>query len=104
MLIITLVNMEKKPSYLNLATEIAKLVEEKEKAYGSSFHKSIKFLEEMFPSGIPKDKIADALFCARILDKLFRISTAKTAFNEDPFRDCIGYALLMLGMASPPPK
>lgn len=96
--------MAKKITYRSLAEEIAGLVEKKEKAYGSSFRKSIKFLEEMFPSGIPKDKIADALFCARMLDKLFRISTDKAAFNEDPFRDCIGYALLMLGMATTKPK
>jgi hypothetical protein len=34
------------------------------------------------------------LTVVRILDKLFRIANSKDAFNEDPWFDIAGYAIL----------
>ncbi len=76
------------------ALKIAKLVNEKQVAYGDSFGKSGKIVRILYPDGIPLDKIDDALTVVRLIDKLFRIATQKDAFGESPWRDIMGYALL----------
>ena len=85
------------PNYESLGTEIGKLVSEKQIAYGDSFGKGVKYLQEMFPSGLKPDQFEDALTIARILDKLFRIANDKGAFGESPYKDIVGYSLLALG-------
>lgn len=77
-----------------VAKEIADLVQEKNAAYGDSFEKSGEILKILMPNGCPPEKFQDMLTVARILDKLFRICTNKGAFNEDPWKDILGYALL----------
>lgn len=67
------------------ALEIAKLVKDKNEAYGDSFTKSAEFLKDMYPHGITKENYLDAIFIARIYDKMHRIATNKGAFNEDPY-------------------
>lgn len=76
------------------ATQTAKLVNEKNKAYGDSFLKTGEILHLMCPE-IPKDKCVMMLTAARILDKLFRLLNDPSAFNEDPADDIIGYGLLV---------
>lgn len=78
------------------ANEIAELVAKKNAAYGDSFDKSGEILKILMPDGCPPEKFQDMLTVARIIDKLFRICTDKTAFNEDPWKDILGYALLMV--------
>ena len=68
-----------------IATEIGKLVEEKNIAYGSSFLKSEKILKILYPDGIKPEQYKDMLAITRIVDKLFRIATKKDAFGESPF-------------------
>jgi hypothetical protein len=85
-------------SFLDLATEIGKLVEEKNRAYGDSFAKTGDFLRLLYPNGIPPEKYGDALCIVRIFDKLKRIATDKDALGESPYRDIAGYALLGLRM------
>lgn len=80
--------------YHKFANEIANLVCDKQKAYGDSFGKSGKILRLLYPEGISPDKMDDALTIVRIIDKLFRIATCKEAFDESPWRDIVGYALL----------
>lgn len=79
-----------------LATEVGKLVDEKNKAYGDSFMKAGEFLKILYPTGIPPEKYIDALCIVRMFDKLMRIATKKDALGESPYRDLMGYALLGL--------
>tara|TARA_R100001244_G_scaffold36961_1_gene33792 strand:- start:176 stop:502 length:327 start_codon:yes stop_codon:yes gene_type:complete len=77
-----------------IATEIGKLVDEKDAAYGSSFLKSEKILKILYPNGIEPNQYKDMLAITRIIDKLFRIATKKDAFGENPFKDIAGYGIL----------
>lgn len=76
------------------AKEIAKLVAEKNEAYGDSFSKADQFLQLLYPDGIRPDQYKDVLTIVRIFDKLMRIATSKNAFGESPYRDINGYSLL----------
>jgi len=80
--------------YENLGTEIGALVDKKNATYGSSFDKSGKILDVLYPHGVDVGNYDDFLAVTRIIDKLFRIATDKDSFNEDPWLDIAGYALL----------
>lgn len=82
--------------YAKLALRVARLVEEKQLAYGDSFGKCGEFLKLLYPDGIPVEKYTDALCVVRIFDKLMRIATDKDALGESPYADILGYALLGL--------
>lgn len=84
----------KASKYKEAALELAKLVEEKNVAYGNSFKDSAHFLKLLFPDGIPTDKYQDILLLVRVFDKLKRIATRKDAFGESPWKDITGYGLL----------
>ena len=60
-----------------IGQEIGKLVDVKNVDYGSAFSKSHEILEILYPNGISKEQMKDALFITRVLDKLFRIATSK---------------------------
>lgn len=77
-----------------LGAEIGRLVETKQRAYGLSFSKAGRVLLELYPAGIPPEKLDDALTIVRVVDKLFRIATDRDALGESPWRDIAGYALL----------
>ena len=77
-----------------IAQEIAELVQVKQQAYGDSFGKSGQIMKILYPDGIAKDRMDDALTVVRVIDKLFRIATRKDAFGESPYRDIAGYGLL----------
>jgi hypothetical protein len=81
-------------TYIQIAEEVGKLVQEKNAAYGSSFAESYKILSVLYPNGIKPEQYTDALAIIRVIDKLFRIATNKDAFGESPWRDIAGYALL----------
>jgi hypothetical protein len=81
-------------TYKQIGTEIGTLVDEKNAAYGSSFAESHKILSVLYPNGIKPEQYTDALAIIRVIDKLFRIATAKDAFGESPWRDIAGYAIL----------
>jgi len=53
-------------------------------------------LVEVGPNGIQVDQYDDLLTIARILDKLFRIANDPDAFEENPYQDIVGYALLAM--------
>ncbi len=80
--------------YVRIASEVGKLVSEKNKAYGSSFSKTGEFFSLLYPDGITPARYEDALLLARIFDKAMRIATRKDALGESPYRDLCGYALL----------
>ena len=81
-------------SLKQLSLELGSLLEEKNKAYGSAFSKSSEILKILYPDGIQPDQYTDLLLTTRILDKLFRIATDKSAFNEEPWKDIAGYGIL----------
>lgn len=84
--------------YIKIATELGKLVKEKQEAYGDSFSKSEEIIKILYPNGVKPEDYRDLLTITRIIDKLFRIATRKNAFGESPYRDIAGYGLL--GLAS----
>tara|TARA_R110002020_G_scaffold379923_1_gene591164 strand:+ start:147 stop:488 length:342 start_codon:yes stop_codon:yes gene_type:complete len=81
-------------NYKKIATEVGKLVTEKNKAYGDSFGNGHKILKVLYPQGVKPDQFIDMLATIRVIDKLFRLANEKDAFDESPWRDIIGYALL----------
>lgn len=80
--------------YAAIAADIVAVVERKQAAYGDSFGKAGHVLAELYPNGIPLDKLDDALVVVRVVDKLFRIATDRDALGESPWGDIAGYALL----------
>ena len=80
--------------YEVIASQIGKLVDEKNAAYGSSFSESYKILSVLYPNGIKPEQYTDALAIIRVIDKLFRIANKKEAFGESPWNDIAGYAIL----------
>lgn len=83
-------------NYVDLGTSIGELVEGKNRAYGDSFGRSGEVLRILYPEGISPEKFSDALTIVRVIDKLFRVANQKRAFDESPWRDIAGYALLAL--------
>ena len=80
--------------YKKIGTEIGKLVDKKNKAYGDSFGQAGKVLEILYPKGVDPSQYTDFLTIIRVIDKLFRIANDKGAFQESPWRDIAGYAIL----------
>lgn len=80
--------------YHDAAKEVADLVTTKNEKYGDSFNKAGAVMRQLYPDGVTPAQLDDALVIVRILDKLFRIATAKDAFGENPYADICGYALL----------
>lgn len=78
----------------NLAKEIGKLVDDKNKNYGNAFVESEKVLKVLYPNGIKSEQYLDLLAITRILDKIFRMANNPDAYGENPTRDLVGYGLL----------
>lgn len=73
-------------------TKLGKMLEKKNKAYGSAFEKTADMLLILFPHGIAPHQYEAATVLIRILDKIMRITNG--AF-DDSWRDIAGYAILM---------
>lgn len=86
--------MSNNNKYAAAALEVAELVARKQEAYGDAFTRSGEVLKILYPNGVSVDNYQELLTITRILDKLFRISTNNDSFNEDPWKDILGYALL----------
>jgi len=80
--------------YSEIGLKVGELVQKKQKAYGDSFGKSGECLRQMYPKGIKVEDYDNVLTIVRVLDKLFRIATNPEAFDENPYGDIAGYALL----------
>ena len=86
-------------TFQELAKEIAELVTEKERAYGSAFDKAGDFMRLLYPEGIKPEQYKDMLCTVRIFDKLMRIATSYEGTEEkkvDAYSDINGYSLLGL--------
>ncbi len=88
--------------YEEIGARIGALVDQKNKAYGNSIHDAGEVMRILYPKGISPDQYDDALAIVRIIDKLFRIATSKTAFGENPFEDIAGYGILKCREKSSP--
>ena len=80
--------------YEKIGTEIGRLVDKKNKAYGDAFNKSGEFLKILYPKGIRPEQYNDMLAIVRIFDKMMRIANRKEAFGENPWNDITGYGIL----------
>tara|TARA_B100000131_G_scaffold87319_1_gene84182 strand:+ start:7575 stop:7880 length:306 start_codon:yes stop_codon:yes gene_type:complete len=77
-----------------IATDIGKLVKQKNIAYGDSFSHAADVLKILYPNGVKPEQYVDMLAITRVLDKLFRLATRKNAFGESPWKDICGYSIL----------
>ncbi len=85
--------------YQELANRVGALVDEKNRAYGSSFDKAGEFLRLLYPDGVRPEQYADMLCLVRVFDKLMRIASAPPGVDpmgESPYQDLAGYGLLGL--------
>ena len=80
--------------YEAVGAEVGRLVDKKQKAYGRSFDRVGEILKILYPHGIRPEQYEDLGAMIRILDKFFRIATAKDALGESPWTDVAGYGLL----------
>ena len=83
--------------YEDIGQEIGQLVDKKNAKYGDSFNRSGAILRILYPDGVAPSQYEDMLCVVRILDKLFRVATAKDGKDpggESPYRDIAGYGLL----------
>lgn len=75
--------------------KIGKLLNRKNRDYGNAFIDGTRFMELLFPNGIPVSKYSDVLLLIRIFDKMKRIATVnKHEDIESPFEDIAGYGIL----------
>ena len=80
--------------FVDIATKIAKLVEEKQKQYGNAVGAAGAILKELYPDGIKPEQYGDLALIVRMLDKISRITKGNGKGDEDSWSDLIGYSLL----------
>ena len=74
--------------------KIGALVDSKQVQYGDAVGASHKVMLELFPQGVPVDKLGDMLLIVRIIDKLCRLTRGNGEGCEDAWADIAGYGLL----------
>ena len=89
-------------TYEEIGQVVGRLVDAKNKVYGSSFHHAGEIIRVLYPAGIKPEQYPDMLYMVRVIDKLFRIATARDAFGENPAQDIAGYSILMCGEPDEP--
>lgn len=80
--------------YIEKATEIGKLVSEKNKQYGNAINNVDSILKILYPNGISVEQYKDLSVMVRMLDKMFRIAHGNKG-SENAYNDLCGYGLLM---------
>lgn len=80
--------------FMNIATDLGKLLEVKNEAYGNAFVKITEILSILYQDGIKPEQYKDLGLVIRILDKLCRIAKDNDPLGESPFQDIAGYAIL----------
>lgn len=81
-------------SYAEKAQKIGKVVDEKNRLYGSSFEKSGDILAILYPDGVKPEQYKNMLGTVRVIDKLFRVANGNYG-DEDAWTDICGYGLLL---------
>ncbi len=80
--------------FMTLATELGKLLAEKNFAYGDAFSKTTQILTLLYPQGIKVEQFKDVHVLVRMLDKMSRIAQDNDPMGESPYKDLAGYAIL----------
>jgi len=89
-------------AWLQMALDAAVLVDRKNRAYGDSTWASAAAMRALWPNGIAPERYEEALIMIRDMDKNNRISQGDAAaFDESPWADKIGYAMLGLRASTP---
>ncbi len=84
-----------------MCSELATQAETKREAYGENLSNSRKFLEVLYPEGIPPSAYHEAMVMLRIFDKFCRRANKHRdpkgwAEQENPWLDVAGYGIAML--------
>ena len=87
-------NERTKGGFEQRGQKIGALVDSKQAQYGDAVSASHKVMLELFPQGVPVDKLGDMLLIVRILDKLCRLTRGNGEGGEDAWADIAGYGLL----------
>jgi hypothetical protein len=74
-----------------LAAKLGAHVAERNKTYGNSFAKTGDYLALLYPNGIAKEQMVDALLLARIFDKCMRVAQGH---KTDSYEDIAGYGII----------
>jgi len=84
----------------NLLENALEVFNTKSREYGPVDQNIAKYLKAVFPNGIKSEKINDAIFTIRILEKLSRILSENISEQSktDAYRDIVGYGLLGLDL------
>lgn len=80
--------------FMQLATDLGKLLAEKNQAYGDAFSKTTQILTLLYPNGIKVEQYKDVHVLVRMLDKMSRIAQDNDPMGESPYKDLAGYAIL----------
>ena len=80
--------------FMQLATDLGKLLAEKNQAYGDAFSKTTQILTLLYPNGIKVEQFKDVHVLVRMLDKMSRIAQDNDPMGESPYKDLAGYAIL----------
>ena len=80
--------------FMQLATDLGKLLAEKNQAYGDAFSKTTQILTLLYPQGIKVQQYKDVHVLVRMLDKMSRIAQDNDPLGESPYKDLAGYAIL----------
>jgi hypothetical protein len=80
--------------FMQLATDLGKLLAEKNQAYGDAFSKTTQILTLLYPQGIKVEQFKDVHVLVRMLDKMSRIAQDNDPMGESPYKDLAGYAIL----------
>lgn len=80
--------------FVNIATKVAKLVEEKQKQYGNAVGAAGAILKELYPDGVKPEQYGNLALIIRMLDKISRITKGNGEGDEDAWTDLIGYSIL----------
>ncbi len=80
--------------FMTLATDLGKLLAEKNLAYGDAFSKTTQILTLLYPNGIKVEQFKDVHVLVRMLDKMSRIAQDNDPMGESPYKDLAGYAIL----------
>lgn len=82
-------------NFLQTATDLGRLLEEKNRQYGNSYIIVPDILRILYPDGIKPDEYGDASTIVRILDKISRRAAGHSDAAED-WRDIGGYGVVKL--------
>ena len=90
-------NLEHQRDFIEAGYKMGLLVAKKNSDYGSAFEQVTQILKILYPNGIPVHQYENASLLIRMFDKVGRIANENVQFyNEDSWKDLVGYSLIKL--------